>query len=228
MKKIVIPEDIHLILEKEQSFLKRSGVRIFTVSSNKQALVTYRDERADLIIAKIDTPEMSGEMLCSLIREDKELRNVSLILICADTESEFKRCMKCRANAFFTVPINHAALLQEVHHLLHIAPRKLIRVPLSIKIFGKSRDLPFIGYTENISVSGMLMHSDTLLFEGDTISCSFYLPDSTHITTNAEVIRSPDKESEHDTNCYGIKFLDLSPGNCSAIERFIVKESRQR
>ena len=71
----------------------------------------------------------------------------------------------------------------------------------------------------------MLMHSDTLLVEGDMIICSFYLPDSKHITTNAEVIRIPDKESEHDTNCYGIKFLDLSPDCRAAIEAFIVKES---
>ena len=225
MKKVVIAEDIHTILEKEQSFLNRSDIRIFTVSSNKHALAVYRDEKADLIIAKLDAPEMSGEMLCSLIREDKGLRNVSLILICSDAEAEFKRCMKCRANAFFTIPINNAVLLQEAHQLLHIAPRKLFRVPVSIKIFGTSRDIPFIGYTENISVSGMLMHSDTLLFEGDTIICSLYLPDSTHITTNAEVIRIPDKESEHDTNCYGVKFLDLSPDFSSAIETFILKES---
>ena len=225
MKTIVIAADIHAILENERSFLNRSDIRIFAVSSNEQALAVYRDKKADLIIAKLDNPEMSGEMLCSLIREDKGLRNVSLILICSNTESEFKRCMKCRANIFFTLPINTTLLLQEVHQLLHIAPRRLFRVPLSIQIFGTAKDIPFIGYTENISVSGMLMHSDTLLFEGDMIICSFYLPDSKHITTNAEVIRIPDKESEHDTNCYGIKFLDLSPDCRAAIEAFIVKES---
>jgi c-di-GMP-binding flagellar brake protein YcgR len=72
----------------------------------------------------------------------------------------------------------------------------------------------------------MLLHSEALLFEGDTITCSFYLPDSTHITINAEVIRILEKETEHDTNYYGVKFIDLSSDFSSAIEAFVEKECR--
>jgi CheY-like chemotaxis protein len=221
LKKVILAEDIKAVLEKEQSFLKRSDIKTFAASTNEQALALHRAEKADLIIANLDTLEMSGEILTSLIREDNELCKVSLIIVCANNESDLKRCLQCRANAFVTVPINNAVLLQEAHQLLHVAPRKLLRVPLGIKIFGRSKDVPFIGFGENISVSGMLLHSDTLLCEGDTIICAFYLPDSKHITTSAEVIRILEKETEHDTNCYGIKFIDLSIELSSAIEAFV-------
>ena len=142
----------------------------------------------------------------------------------SNTESDAKRCLQCRANAFITSPPDNPILLQKIHQLLYVAPRKSLRVPLSIKIHVVSKGIPFIAYAENISVSGMLLHSEALLFEGDTITCSFYLPDSTHITINAEVIRIHEKETEHDTNCYGVKFIDLSIDFSSAIEAFVEKE----
>lgn len=226
MKRVIIAEDIKAILEKEQSFLNRADIRTFTVSANEQALALHRAEKADLIIVNLDSPQMSGEMLCSLIRDDKELCKVSIIIACSNTESDAKRCLQCRANAFITSPPNNAILLQEMHQLLYVAPRKSLRVPLSIKIHVISKGTPFMAYAENISVSGMLLHSEALLFGGDTITCSFYLPDSTHITINAEVIRVLEKETEHDTNYYGVRFIDLRIDFSSAIEAFVEKECR--
>jgi CheY-like chemotaxis protein len=224
MKRILIAEDIKAILEKEQSFLNRADIRTFTVSTNKQALALHRSEKADLIIVNLDMPEMSSEMLCSLIRDDKELCKVSIIIVCSDTESLAKRCLQCRANAFIASPPDNAILLQKIHQLLNVAPRKSLRVPLSIKLHVVSRRRPFIAYAENISVSGMLLHSEALLFKGDTITCSFYLPDSTHVIITAEVIRVLEKVTEHDTNCYGVKFINLSSGFGSAIEAFVERE----
>jgi CheY-like chemotaxis protein len=226
MKKIIIPEDIKAVLEKAECFLTRSDIRIFTTTNNEEALALHRTEKADLIIAKLDTPKMSGERFTSLIRDDKELRKVSIIILSSGGELDAERSLRCRANAFLACPVNHDILLQEVHQLLHIGHRKSCRVPVSIKIQGRSSEIPFTGYAENLSVSGMLLHSDTLLYEGDAITCAFYLPDSTHITTNAEVIRTLERETEHDTNGYGIKFIDLSTDFSSAIEGFVKKEQQ--
>ena len=221
MKRVIIAEDVKAILEKEQNFLCREDIRIFPVSSNKQALALHRAENADLLIVNLDSPDMGGETLCSLIREDKELCKVSIIIISSDTKSDAERCLQCRANASLTGPLDCAILLEEMHKLIHIAPRKSLRVPLSIQIQIVSKGKPSIAYSENISVSGMLLFSEAPLFKGDTITCSFYLPDSTHIKVSAEIIRILDKETEHDTNYYGIKFIDVSTHCGSAIEAFV-------
>lgn len=223
MKKVIIAEDIWAILEKEQSFLNRSGIRIFPAASNEKALALHKAEKADLIIAKLNMQEMSGEMLCSLIRNDDELRNVSIIIVCSENDADLERCVRCRANAFISSPINSAVLLQEAHRLLHIAPRMSFRIPINVKLHGTSKEKPFTGYIENISTSGMLFRAAVILSEGDTIRCSFSLPDSTHITTTTEIVRVLLKETEHDTNRYGINFTDLSADTISAIEGLVKK-----
>ena len=224
MKKVILPEDIQEILETDKSFLNRSDIKIYTVATNAKALALHRAEKADLIIAKLDTQEMSGETLCSLIRNDNELCNVSIIIVSSDVESNLDRCLQCRANAFISIPINKAVLLQEVHHLLNITPRKSCRIPMSIKIHGTSKKLSFTGYAENISTSGLLFQSDASLSEGDTVMCSFSLPDSKHITSTAEIVRVLEKQTQYKTNCYGIQFIDLRNNLSAAIESFVEKE----
>ncbi len=227
MKKIIIAQDIKESIEKDQSFLDRSDIRIFTATTNEETLTFHKAEKADLIIANLDTPKMTGEVLSSLIRNDPALRNVSIIIVCSESEAHAKRCLHCRANAFITSPIDSTILLKEIHQLINIAPRKSLRVPLSIRINGTSKGKPFTAYTENISVSGMLFHSNTILFEGDTIICNFYLPDSTHITTNAQIIRVLAKETEYDTNGYGITFMNINTQCKAAIQQFVEIEYKK-
>lgn len=226
MKKVIIPEDIKIVLGKEESFLNRSDIKILTAATNKKALALHRAKKADLIIAKLDTPEMDGETLCSLIRDNPELSKVSIIIVGSGTDSDLKRCLQCRANTFIPSPINTAILLQESYQLLNIAPRMSLRIPISVKFRGTKKEKSFTGYIENISSSGMLFRTSDKLFEGNTIQCLFSFPDSTHITTTAEIVRVLSKKGKGDTNRYGIIFIDLSGDAISAIEAF-VKKKRQ-
>jgi CheY-like chemotaxis protein len=227
MKKVVVAEDIKAVLEKEHSFLNRASIKIFTATTNKKAISLHKARKADLIIANLDSPEMNGETLCSLIRNDPELSEVSIIIVGAGNESDPMRCLQCRANAFIPRPINTAVLLQEAHQLLNIAPRLALRVPLGVKLSGTKKEKPFAGSIENISASGMLFRSAVKLFEGDTIQCLFSLPDSTHITTTAEIMRLVPKRGKGDTNRYGITFNDLSGDAISAIEAIIKKKHKR-
>jgi len=224
MKKVIISKDIWTMIEKEQSFLSRSDVRMFAASSNSIALAIHRAEKADLLIAKLDSPEMSGETLSSLIRSEEELSKVSLIMVCADTESDVKRCLACNANAFITGPVSAAALLQEAYQLLNIAPRRSCRITVGMKVQGTSKKIPFTAYAQNISVSGMMFRTAALFFEGDTITCSFSLPDSARVTANGEVVRVVETKTEPDSRRYGVKFIDLSPESYSTIEEFVSRE----
>lgn len=223
MKKVIIAEDIYAILEKEKNFLNRAGIKIFTATTNKKAISLHKARKSDLIIANLDSPEMNGETLCSLIRNDPELSEVSIIIVGAGNESDPRRCLQCRANAFIPRPINTAVLLQEAHQLLNIAPRLALRVPLGVKLSGTKKEKPFAGSIENISASGMFFKAPVKLFEGDTIRCSFSLPDSTHVTTTAEIVRSLPKKGKGGSKRYGITFTDLSSDAISAIMSIVKK-----
>jgi c-di-GMP-binding flagellar brake protein YcgR len=66
----------------------------------------------------------------------------------------------------------------------------------------------------------MLFHTERIIDRGDNIICSFFLPNSAHILTEAEVVRIVEKKAEFDTYHYGIKFSDLNSNDKSAIEMY--------
>ena len=222
MKKVIIAEDLKAILERDRSFFNRSGVRTSGAASNDEILDLHRTEKADLIITNLDMPGMSGENLCSLIRTDDTLRSVSIIIVSSETSANLQRCAECEANAFITSPVNPAVLLQEAHQLLHVTQRKTCRMPLKVRIEGTTLGKPFTGSIENISTAGLLFLTEEVLFEGDTIHCSFKLPDSGRLDLSAEVVRTvetPDSPSLK--KGYGVRFSDIGDADASYIEAFI-------
>lgn len=222
MKKVIIAEDIAAIIEKDRSIFNRSDIRTISAATNEEILALHKAEKADLIIANLDMPDMSGENLCALIRNDDELRGVSIIIVCSESGANLQRCALCGANAFLTSPINQAVLLQEAYQLLHVTSRRSCRVPVKFKMEGASKEKPFTGLTENISASGMLFRSPAILFEGDTIRCSFSLPGPTCISASADIVRVLKREDgTSEENLYGVIFSDISDPDISRIEAFV-------
>jgi uncharacterized protein (TIGR02266 family) len=60
MKKVIMPQNIYELFRPEQSFLCRADVSIRTTATNGEALALHRAEMADLIIAYLETVELSG------------------------------------------------------------------------------------------------------------------------------------------------------------------------
>lgn len=217
MKNVIMPQNIYELLKPEQSFISRVDVRIRTAATNSQILAEHQAEMADLIIAHLNTAEKNCEELCSAIREDDRLRAVSILLICGSAESEFGRCMSCNANAYVTMPVIPAILLQEAHRLLNIAPRKTCRVPVKIRMECKTRGKRFTGTMENISTAGLFFRSSAAVPEGATVHCTFSLAGSRQLTVPGEVVRVLHDEEQ---SGYGVSFFDISTEAASAIRLF--------
>ena len=227
MKKIIITQDIRALLKQDDNFLNRADFRIFSAASNKQALDIHRAERANVIIADLDDKVCSGEHFCSTIRESKELCRVSLILMHSRGTLDIHKISSCRANAFIEKSADPAIVVAKAQELLSIPVRQTYRAPIGIMINCENSQNPFLGYSENISVTGMLLDTEKTFSKGDIISCAFVLLDSTHIRTEAEIVRISSRATEHDTNQYGIRFLNLDPAYKTAIAEY-VRKSRQR
>jgi DNA-binding response OmpR family regulator len=220
IKKILIANDIKSVIEKNESFFNRENIKILASSSNEEALSIHKIEKVDLIITRLDTPQMDGETLCSLVRNDRKLQRVSIIMVCSSSKFYIGRQSQCRANAFMHEPLNLSILFEKAHQLLNIAQRESLRAPVVIKVHGKYKGEPFLCISENISASGMLFHTERIIDRGDNIICSFFLPNSAHILTEAEIVRVIEKKAEFDTYHYGIKFSDLNSNDKSAIEMY--------
>lgn len=223
----MIAQDINKILQQKNSFLKRADIKVFTAASNDEALKIHREERVHLIITQLDMPGMTSEQFCSLVREDPELRAVSVIMICTNNRAEIEQSSRCRANAVILRPVNPALLLAKAQQLLDISWRETYRVLLSLTVDGNAKDTPFFCRSQNISTSGMLIETDKTLPHGDRVICSFFLPDSMRIQAAGEIVRIPQQATGSTVKQYGVKFSNLTPEARQALEAFVEKKAQK-
>jgi DNA-binding response OmpR family regulator len=221
LKKVIIADDIKSEIEAEGSFLKRSSIKLITVGSNEEALDVHSSEKADLIIANLDSPGMDADVLCSNIRESSELRDVSIIVLSEGSSLDIEKGRMCRTNVLISRPLNNEILIEKAHKLLSVARRMSFRGPIAVRVQGRYKDEPFLGYSENISSSGMLFESDRRIDSGEIIMCSFILPDATRVTSDAEVMRVVGGHAEFDVRQFGIRFIDMEEKFREAIEEFV-------
>ncbi len=223
MKKVLIVDDLRTFIDKEKGILDRSDIKIFTATSGAEALVVHKAEKVDLIIVDLDMPGMNGDKFCSIIRRDEALKQVSIIIACEGTESDIARIRQCKANSYITKPIRPVQFLESVGRFLDVPERKSYRVLLKARVEGKFDNEPFYCSSQNISVSGLLVETEKVLEKGDVLSCSFFLPGSECIVTDAEVMRSV--RGAGNSVSYGVRFVNLRPAFKTAIETFIEKRS---
>jgi len=226
MKKVLLVNDLDTLIEKERTILNRSDIKILTAASSEEALAVHRKEKVDLIIADLDLPGISGDKLCTIIRNDEELKYASFIIVCRGSESDLHRVARCKANVHVTKPIRPLQFLESVSKLLDIPERKSYRVLLKATVSGKFDDKPFFCSSQDISATGILLEADKALERGDVMICSFFLPGAERIETDAEVMRVV--KSEDGTLRYGVRYIGLKPAHRAAIEAFIEKRSRKK
>jgi CheY-like chemotaxis protein len=224
VKKILLVDNLRSFLEKEESILSSRGLKIFTAASGEEAVSIHRNEKVDLIVASLDMPGMGGDALCSLIRKDKEMRGVSVIIVCQNRKPDLDRCTHCGANSFITKPFDPSQFLDKISTLIEIPKRSGVRVLIKVSMKGKQQADSFFCTSVNISTSGILLETDRTLLKGDLITCSFFIPGSDSIAVECEVMRV-DSISPEAFHC-GVKFLGLSPDHKSAIEAFVRKQTR--
>lgn len=219
MKKILLVDHILEGITEKESVLNRTDLRILRAASAKEAFRLHQKERADLIIAELDLPVQGGDTLCSIIRQEGKLRNVSIILVCSDTPDELERVAGCGANAWLTKPLQEESLLEKAAQLLGIPPRRSYRHILMAHVDWMLVNIKFFCMTCNISVSGMMIETDMQLNQGDWLTGSLFLPGMRKIEVNGEVVRLLRVASN--VYRYGIRFINLTSDHRAEIDKFI-------
>jgi CheY-like chemotaxis protein len=219
MKKILIANDLKkLLMTRSSSYLTNVGIRIFTAVTNDELLSLHRAEKSKLIITHLDMPGIKNVDLFRIIRNNKDLRDVSVIMICKGNLMNRELCRQCGANAIITVPVDTDLLHTKVRQFLNVAPRKIYKAALAVAIEGKFKNRPLPFWTENISVSGMLIKTEEPLSRDEGVFFSFYLPDGAHVSGYGEITRVIQLEDEPGVFLYGVKFTSIEPEVASAIK----------
>lgn len=228
MKKILIAHDIHESLVQQKTFIDRTDFKVLIAKTNDEALKIHQAELVDLIITRLDMPGMAGEHFCSLIRDDKNLRAASVIVVCANTPEAIEQAGRCRANAVLLDPVHPVVLMVKAQQLLEVAGRETLRVLLSANVDSLSDDESFFCRTMNISATGMLIETNKQLAEGARLTCSFYLPNAKKIQVAAKIVRAAVAAPGDEDRQYGLMFTDITPEAKQLLVDYIVKTSMKR
>lgn len=223
MKKILLVNASHYLMDEGKSLLDRRDFQVFLATDATQALQIHRQERVNLIVADLSMQDMSGNNLCALIRYESEIRTVSFIQICENSPAAIALAANCGANVLLKKPFSAKTLLEQIELLLAVSARRGYRVLLRLRVKGAKDETVFFCTSENLSVSGILIESDRNLAAGDQISCSFYLPEAAHIIADGEVVRV-EKAPDGKNRC-GVRFTTISPEYQKEIVKFIAANS---
>jgi|SRR5665213_1539249 len=130
--KILIAEDEMIMLKIIELRLKKDGHQVITTSNGKEALEQINLHDPDMIIADIMMPFTSGLEIVSVVKHDKERRNVPIIILSAmGQENVVLEAFKLGADDYITKPFSPNELSMRV--------RRLAPVAASLEPFGKEQ-----------------------------------------------------------------------------------------
>lgn len=224
MKKVVMVQSLYALLWQDTTFLNREDIRVFVASANDEVLTIHRAEHVDLIVTKFDLPGMPTEEFCSLVRENQDLRAVSLIMTCPDHADSIRASSRCNANAVLLEPVYPDLLVAKAQQLLSVAERERLRVLLNAQVESRTDSDSFLCRTLNVSVSGMLIETDRPLSAGTSLFCRFSLPNAKKIQAACRVVRSVELTPGEEYQ-YGLVFTDISDSARQTVDGYVRETS---
>ena len=225
MKKVLVAQELHSLLKQENSALNRAEFTLFTAATNDELLNVHRAEQVNLIITQLDMPGMPTEQFCSVIREEANLRTVSLIMVCGNNPAAIEKSSRCRANAVLLRPVHPLLLVVKAQQLLDIASRDTYRVLLSAAVEGHAKSTSFFCRSRNISATGILIGTDKVLAEGTKLSLSFFLPEAKQVRASGRIVRTLAQTPGEKVNQYGLTFTEISSEAKQLLMEFVAKKA---
>ena len=119
MKKILIVEDEHELLDLMKMRLTANNYEVIGASDGKEGYEKAHKEKPDLILLDLMLPKIDGYWVCNLLKHDKRHENVPIIIMTAKSgDEEQKLAKECGADAYMKKPCDIEALLAKIASLL--------------------------------------------------------------------------------------------------------------
>jgi two-component system alkaline phosphatase synthesis response regulator PhoP len=118
-KHILVVDDDPSIVKVVRAYLEQSGYQVLTAFDGETALHTLRSERPDLVILDLMLPDRDGWDITRIVRADKALAALPIILLTARVEDTDKIVgLELGADDYITKPFNAREVVARVNALL--------------------------------------------------------------------------------------------------------------
>lgn len=118
---ILIADDNPMNVDILQTCLAAQGYEIVTACDGEAALQIAIERRPDLILLDVMMPKRDGIDVCRVLKADRSLPFMPIILVTARTESQdIVLGLEAGADEYLTKPVDHSALVARVRSMLRI------------------------------------------------------------------------------------------------------------
>ncbi|MDD5645088.1 MAG: response regulator [bacterium] len=120
MKKILIVDDQPEVRELVTITLKNENYKILEAKDGQESIDIIKKEKPDIILLDIMLPgEIDGFEVCRRVKQDEELKNISVVMLSSQGAKEDIKEGKCAgANDYFVKPFSPLQLIKKVEDLL--------------------------------------------------------------------------------------------------------------
>jgi CheY-like chemotaxis protein len=116
---ILVVDDSPVVVEAVRDALDKDGFTVLTAGDGIEALDLVRANHVDLILLDIDMPRMNGYQLCKLLKRDKKLKDIPVVMLTAKSSDTDKQWgVKAGTNEYLTKPFNYAKVREVLSRLL--------------------------------------------------------------------------------------------------------------
>lgn len=225
--KILLVDDVQLILELEKSFLKFLPVRVMTARNGQEALDLARRERPDLIYMDLNMPVMDGPSCCAAIKADPDLAATPVIMVTTAGRVEDEAlCRQAGCSDFLTKPIDRRVFLEKGRTYIPTIDRREPRVacaaPLSVSSGGDS----VRGVSADLSIGGMYVATNLPVAADSPVELTFVVPgaEGREVSATGRVAWENGGDRRRKPCLpvgFGVEFTGLDPDAASFIKAFV-------
>jgi CheY-like chemotaxis protein len=129
MTRILCLDDEPEILKLLRAILETSGYECSCTVDSHEALALLRTRSIDLLVQDLLRPDIRGELMCQLIKDDENLRHIPIVIASANIDSGKRMVAEGYADAFVSHPLGPSELLDAVEgvlrkHSIPLAPEE--------------------------------------------------------------------------------------------------------
>lgn len=209
MRKILLVDDVQLLLEIQKRFLESSHVHILTANDGEEAFAIAQKERPDLIIMDKFMPNMDGLTCCRQLKGTPSLAHIPIIMSTnAATAADAEEYFRAGCVDVLSKPIESRLFLSAIKKHIPEIDRRSIRVPLELPTQLHLNGADYQVTTENLSLNGAFAVADLNLAVNDKVKLTFVLPEKDiPIEVKARVVWQ--RQGDSGTG-FGAEFMEVT------------------
>ena len=189
-KNLLLVDDTELFLAMEKSFLERSEFILHTAKSGLEALEKARAVEPDLILLDLHMPDMSGDKVCSKLKEDPRFMKVPIIIATSEKNPPtLSRCVEAGCDSILPKPFNREILVRTIQKVLVVAQRQWRRVEIQIPCVVRVGEEELQSMIRNISEGGAFLEIGIPLEKGSILDLDFTLPYADYMVSTQVIVR---------------------------------------